>query len=58
VDVNIGIPNHVERAGTWINVDGHAGRITPARPAPPGVWMTTRILAELEDMISQVEVRS
>lgn len=29
--------NWVERAGTWINVDGRVGRIQAARPAPSGV---------------------
>ena len=32
---------------TWINVDGHAGRITPARPAPPGVRPLTSTLEDL-----------
>jgi len=46
--VSIGVPNAAERLGTWINVDGHAGRLAAARPAPPGVAPLTRTLAELE----------
>ena len=47
VDVCVGIPCHVERAGTWINAGGLERRVSSARPVPPGVWLTTRVLAEL-----------
>ncbi len=46
-DICIGVPNHVERTGTWINIDGIEGKIGPARQAPSGVWRTTRVLSEL-----------
>ena len=51
VDVAIGVPNYVERSGTWINVDGHAGIISPARPAPQGTWMLERSLDHLHTLM-------
>jgi len=51
-DVCIGVPIHVERAGTWINIDGHAGRIAHARPAPAGVQLLTRSLEGLADLLT------
>ena len=50
-DVCIGVPNHVEREGTWINVDGHVGRIAAAKPAPQGVWRSQRTLAALATLL-------
>ena len=46
--VAVGVPNSAERLGTWINVDGHEGRLAAARPAPPGVGPLTRTLEDLE----------
>jgi hypothetical protein len=43
----IGAPTAAERTGTWINVDGHAGRLTIARPAPAGVRPLTSTLEDL-----------
>lgn len=40
--------NWVERKGTWTNVDGHEGRIQPARTAPSGIRQP---LALLEDLL-------
>lgn len=51
VDVAIGVPNYVERAGTWVNVDGHEGRIAAARPAPSGTWMLARSLDHLHALL-------
>ena len=45
--VEIGVPDASERAGTWINVDGHAGTLGIARSAPAGVAPLTRTLEEL-----------
>ena len=53
-DVCIGVPNHVERSGTWVNADGHRGTIAPARPAPHGVWQTTRVLDGLLEVLRSV----
>jgi NADH-quinone oxidoreductase subunit G len=49
-DVCIGIPIHVEKTGTWINVDGHAGRLAVARRAPAGVEPLTRSLDRLREL--------
>ena len=46
--VEIGVPDSCERTGTWINVDGHAGMLSIARSAPPGVAPLVRTLAELQ----------
>ena len=47
IRVCIGVPNAVERTGTWINVDGHRRSIAASKPAPAGVAPLTRILREL-----------
>ena len=52
-DICVGVPNHTEREGTWINVDGKPGRIAPARTAPAGVWRTVRILSEITSLLEQ-----
>ena len=52
--VCIGVPNAAERTGTWINVDGHEGRIAAAKPAPTGVAPLERTLAELRERLAQV----
>ena len=59
IDVAVGIPNAVEREGTWINVDGHAGRIAACRPAPAGTWSTLRVLDHLHALLtSEPEVHA
>ena len=50
-DVGIGVPNHAEREGTWINIDGKSGAIAAAKPAPPGVWRTQRTLETLARLL-------
>ncbi len=45
--VAIGVPTHVEKSGTWINVDGQRGPLGVARPAPQDVRPLTRLLDEL-----------
>jgi NADH-quinone oxidoreductase subunit G len=52
IDVTIGIPNHIERVGTWVNVDGIERRIAQARPAPAGVWTTCRLLDTLHGLVT------
>ncbi|MFT7670580.1 MAG: NADH-quinone oxidoreductase subunit G [Planctomycetota bacterium] len=32
-----GVATWVERTGTWVNIDGHKGKLSAARPAPSGV---------------------
>jgi len=45
--VCVGVPDAFERAGTWVNVDGHRGPLVAAVPAPPGVEPLTRTLSAL-----------
>jgi NADH-quinone oxidoreductase subunit G len=47
LDALIGLPTHVERSGTWVNVDGHAGPIAVAKPPPKGVRALERLLERL-----------
>ncbi len=47
VAVAIGVPLWVERAGTWINVDGVRRPIAAARSAPPGVRSTLALVGDL-----------
>ena len=51
-NVCIGVPNAAERQGTWINVDGHEGRLAAAKPAPPGVSTLERTLEELTGRVA------
>jgi NADH-quinone oxidoreductase subunit G len=51
--VCIGAPTSVERTGTWINVDGHAGPLAAARPMPAGVRPIVATLAMLVDRIAR-----
>ncbi len=52
--VVVGVPNASERSGTWINVDGHRGRIAPAKAAPQGVLPLERTLAELRSRLASI----
>jgi NADH-quinone oxidoreductase subunit G len=45
--VEIGVPDCAERAGTWLNLDGHAGMLSVARAAPSGVAPLARTLEQL-----------
>ncbi len=47
LDALIGLPTHVERSGTWINVDGQVGPISAAKAPPPGVRTLDKHLAAL-----------
>jgi NADH-quinone oxidoreductase subunit G len=51
IDVAVGVPDYVERSGTWINLDGHRGQIASARPAPAGTWTLTRSLDQLHALL-------
>ncbi len=50
--VLLGTPDASEREGTWVNVDGHVGRIASAKPAPEGVRVLCR---DLVDLIERLE---
>jgi NADH-quinone oxidoreductase subunit G len=54
VKVCVGVPSHIEKSGTWINVDGHSGRLSIARRAPPGTRALTSSLEQLEQRLSAV----
>jgi NADH-quinone oxidoreductase subunit G len=47
LDALFGLPTHVERTGTWINVDGIAGPIAAAKSPPKGVRPIERLLEAL-----------
>ena len=46
-ELELGVPNAVERTGTWLNIDGLRGTLAIARSAPAGVAPLTRTLEEL-----------
>jgi NADH-quinone oxidoreductase subunit G len=56
-DVCIGVPNRVERTGTWINVDGERGPISAAKPPPPGVRVLARTLEDLTRLLLPLRQR-
>ena len=56
IEVALPCPLHVEKAGHWINVDGHRGRLTIARQAPRGVPALERMLADLATLLKPTEV--
>jgi len=56
--VCIPIPNWVEKTGTVINVDGHAGRIAAARTAPSGVRSLEANLDRLCELLKATEVQA
>lgn len=56
VEACIAAPFYVEKAGTWINVDGHVGRLTVARSVPTGVQPLERSLSELQAALSGAKV--
>jgi len=47
VRIAIGTPYSVEKAGTFVNVDGHRGALTPARSLPNGVRLLETLLDNL-----------
>jgi hypothetical protein len=54
----IGVPNHAERGGTLVNVDGHKGPLAPAKPAPRGVRHLVRHLEDLARLSPRKEPAS
>lgn len=57
-NVNVGMPNHVERSGTWVNVDGHRGTLRAARQAPAGVWQLDRSLTTLRTLLDEARAQA
>ena len=53
--VCVPIPNWAEKAGTTLNVDGHEGRIAPARSAPAGVRSLESNLKRLTELLTSTE---
>ncbi len=51
VRAELGVPSSIERTGTWINVDGHAGKLGIARSAPPGV---APLVQTLDDLVARL----
>jgi NADH-quinone oxidoreductase subunit G len=52
VDALLGLPTHVERTGTWVNVDGQRGPISAVRPPPRGARTLDRHLEALAALSS------
>ncbi|MEM7517200.1 MAG: hypothetical protein AAF368_09790, partial [Planctomycetota bacterium] len=50
---SIGIANYIEKSGTFVNIDGHEGKILPARSAPAGTSYLTTSLERLMALLSQ-----
>ncbi|HTF87241.1 MAG TPA: 2Fe-2S iron-sulfur cluster-binding protein [Planctomycetota bacterium] len=50
--VCVGIPEQVEKIGHWVNVDGHVGKLSMARPVPLGIEPLTRTLASLTSLLA------
>ncbi|MEQ1893698.1 MAG: hypothetical protein ABL998_14230, partial [Planctomycetota bacterium] len=46
-ELELGVPNAVERTGTWLNIDGVRGTLAIARSAPAGVAPLVRTLEEV-----------
>lgn len=51
------VPLWVERTGHWVNVDGLERPLAAARPSPPGVRATARLLTDLGARISPPAAR-
>ena len=47
LDAQLGLPTHVERSGTWVNVDGVRGPISASKPPPADVRTIARLLQTL-----------
>ncbi len=55
----LGVPDASERTGTWINVDGHPGRLAIAKAAPDGVPPLERSLRAVQERLDAgAEVRA
>ena len=51
----IGVPSSIERDGHWINIDGHRGMLTIARPAPADVAPLVKTFADLSRSLAPAE---
>lgn len=51
LDVQVGVPRHLEKSGTWRNVDGFERRLYLAKAPPTGVQPLTRTLRHLSNRI-------
>jgi len=51
----LGVPSSIERDGHWVNVDGHRGMLTIARPAPADVASIVQSIEELSSRLSPAE---
>jgi NADH-quinone oxidoreductase subunit G len=47
----LGVATHVEKSGTWINVDGQRGVLGAAKPPPAGVRPLQHLLTELAALL-------
>ncbi len=56
IKVCFGVPYSIEKNGTFVNVDGKRGLLTPARPAPSGVAPLTRLIDALTAAASDSSV--
>ena len=51
----LGTPSSIERDGHWVNVDGHRGMLTIARPAPADVATLIQNFESLSRLITPAE---
>jgi NADH-quinone oxidoreductase subunit G len=58
LDVGIAVPTHVEKAGHWVNVDGHQGVLEIALQPPPRVEPLERTLAGLARRVAAIGTES
>jgi NADH-quinone oxidoreductase subunit G len=56
--VCFGVPTHVEKQGTWLNVDGHVGALNVAISAPAGVRRLDQTLARLQELVTATSQRA
>jgi NADH-quinone oxidoreductase subunit G len=52
LDVTVGVPTHVEKAGHWLNVDGIRREVGRAKAPPAGVEPLERTLAALAERLT------
>jgi NADH-quinone oxidoreductase subunit G len=58
LDIAFSVPTHVEKQGTWVNVDGHVGVLNVAVAMPTGVQRLERTLDELREACSHSVAQS
>ncbi len=57
LDVALGVPTHVEKSGTWVNVDGVRRRLSLAVPPPVGVAPLEQTVERMLARLQAAEVR-